>query len=439
MTVHFDDKGDASSPSWRPIAIAGYLVIASIFGVGGIWVTFAHADKAVVAGGTVGTETNRKTIQHYEGGIVRDILVKEGAMVTEGQVLFRFETVQSQAMRDQLKSQLDAALVVEARLLSERSNLTYIEWPEEVATRSGDVGLAGLMKDQIQQFQERRVSLEGQIQILKSRIGQLQNEMEGIAIERDSSEKQVVYIKQELEALVELASKKLVQASRVFAMERERTRLEGLIYRSQAETEKTQGAVREAELQIVQASQKVQEDVSNGLVEMRQKISDLRQRLGVAQDVLHRAEIKSPRDGFAQNLKVFTIGQVIRSGEALVDIAPLGEKLVINAQFSANDIDVVHAGMSAEIRFPAFHSRNIPVLLGKLDTLSQDRLIDEGSRQAYYLGIISLERADIPEDLRSRVRPGMPAEVVVSAGERSVLSYLISPLRETLRKTFSEQ
>lgn len=158
----------------------------------------------------------------------------------------------------------------------------------------------------------------------------------------------------------------------------------------------------------------------------------------VANDVLRREEITSPRAGTAQDLKVFTIGQVVHSGEALLQIVPDDEPLIVEAQFSPNDIDTIYAGMQTEIRFPAFHSRTIPVMLGKLQSISHDRLIDETSHQPFFRGLISLNRADIPEEWRSRIRSGMPAEIIVAAGSRTVLSYLISPLTSSLRKSFRE-
>ena len=222
-------------------------------------------------------------------------------------------------------------------------------------------------------------------------------------------------------------------------MERERTRLEGVVGRAVADMAKSEGSIGEMKIQIQQLQQKFQEDVAANLLEARQKIADARDRVSVSQDVLKRIEITAPRAGTVQNLKVFTIGQVLRPGEALLDIAPDNDPLVVQAQFATTDIDNVYTGMEAEIRFPAFHSRTIPVMLGKIESISHDRMIDEVTRQYYFLGVISLNRADIPEEYRRRVRPGMPAEVIVSAGERTVLSYLISPLTGALRKTFREQ
>ena len=432
-------KSEKSISDWRGIAVAGYAVIILTFGVVGVWAAVAKLDKAVVAQGFVAVETNRKSVQHFEGGMVREIFIKEGDHVTKGEVLFSLKKVQAQANNDLVKNQLDSGLALEARLLAERDQKENITWPEEFSGRSAEPLLARIMTDQIHQFQERHTSLEGQVSVLELRIEQLTMGIKGIAIEKDSTEKQVGYINDELVNLRDLGKKQLVPMTRVYAMERERTRLEGVIGHSIADTAKAQSSIGEIKIQIQQLRQKFQEDIASSLLDVRQKIADARERVTVAGDVLNRVEIVAPLDGTVQNLKVFTVGQVLRPAETLLEIVPDEEPLVVNAQFSPNDIDTVYGGQQAEIRFPAFHARDIPLMMGRIELISHDRLMDEQTRQFYFLGVIALGRSDIPEEYRSRIRPGMPAEVIVASGERTVLSYIISPLSESFRKSFRER
>ena len=424
--------------NWRPIAITGYAIIGLTFGVAGVWASVAKLDKAVVAVGYVETETNRKSIQHFEGGIVHEILVKEGEHVAEGQLLFRLQKTQAEASSEMVRNQLDSALALEARLVAERDKATQITWPEQLLDKENDPVLAGIMTDQSKQFVERQASLNDQVKVQEARIEELQKEIDGLAVEKDSTEKQGFYINQELVGLHELGTKKLIPMTRIYGMERERTRLEGEVGHFEAEIAKAQSSIGETKLQIEQQLQKFQEDVNSNLLDVRQKIADLKNRVEVAKDVLSRIEIKAPRSGTIQNLKVFTLGQVVRAGENLVDIVPDDEPLIVSAQFQPTEIDNVHPGMQAEIRFPAFHSRTIPVMLGTLESVSHDRLMDDVNRQYYFRGIIQLNRADIPEEYRSRLRAGMPAEVIVSTGARTVMNYLVSPLSSSLRKTFRE-
>jgi HlyD family secretion protein len=430
---------DAPRSDWRPPAIAGYIIIFLIFGIIGGWSTIAKLDRAVVAQATVSVESNRKVVQHYEGGIVSEILVKDGQTVENGDVLFRLSDIQARANSEVARNQLDANLALEARLIAERDQASTITWPPEIATRASLPLVARAIADQTTDFQDRRASLEGQVSVLQAKIQQLKTEIQGLAIEKDATEKQVAYIMQELIGLRELRSESLIPLGRLLSMERERTRLEGVVGRAIADQAKAQNAIGETTLQIQQLRQKFQEDTAAAILDVRQKIADLRDKDNVTRDVLQRIDITAPRSGTVQNLKVFSIGQVIRSGEPLLEIVPANDRLVVNAQFSPTEIDSVHAGQEAEIRFPAFQSRTIPVILGKLETVSQDRLVDETTKQPYYLGVVSIDKMAIPPELLPRLRAGMPAEVVVSSGERTVLSYMVSPLLNSLRKSFTER
>jgi HlyD family secretion protein len=351
----------------------------------------------------------------------------------------RLQKTAAQANSELFKSQLRSSLALEARLIAEREEKDTIAWPPEFANSAEDPALAKLVEDETARFDERRASIKGQFQILEAKIEQLNNEIQGIQIEKNATEGQVKYINEELVSLRRLLSRQLVPANRVFAMERERTRLEGVIGKTISDTARAQAGINEMRVQIAQIKQKFHEEVANALLEVRQKIADYRQRIIVAQDVLRRIDVIAPRAGTVQNLRVFTVGQVVRSGESLLDIVPDDERLIVEAQISTTDIDSVHEGQKAEIRFPAFHSRTLPVMTGVLESISRDRMVDEGTKQAFYRAIISISKADITEEYRSRLQAGMPAEVIVSGGERTALDYFVSPLASSLRKTFIEQ
>jgi HlyD family secretion protein len=426
-----------SDVGWRRVAVAGYVLIFVTFGVIGGWAALTKIDRAVAAPGVVAIETNRKTVQHLEGGIVREILAKEGDAVGQGTILFRLENVQAKANYQATEGQLYSFLAIEARLTAERDQKAAISWPEELVAPNSDGAFDGhITADEIAEFDKRRSSLQNQVEVLKSRIEQLRDEIRGIQLQKESGEGQIDFINKELVGLRELYEKKLVPATRLYAMERERERLDGVIGEAIANIAKSNGAIGEYNVQIQQLQEKFQEDVAKSLVEVREKLGEVRQKLAISKDVLHRIEVVAPVAGTVQNLKVFTIGQVIRQGEPLLDIVPGNERLVIEVQFSPGDIDGVYTGQEAEVRFPAFHSRMIPLILGQLESVSRDRLVDETSKQPYYRGIVVLDNTKIPVELRSRVRAGMPAEVIVASGARTVLSYIVSPLSQTLRKGF---
>jgi HlyD family secretion protein len=422
--------------NWQRVAGMGYALILSTFGIVGGWAAVTKIDQAVEAPGIISVETNRKTVEHLEGGIIRTILVKEGDSVEAGATLFQLENIQAKASFEMLDNQIYSSLGIEARLIAERDQKDSIAWPKEFDDRQDLALVSQVRADQQAEFLKRRASLQSQLGVLEARVQQLSIQIDGVGIQKESTEKQIAYILQELVGLRELNEKRLVPVTRLYTMERERERLEGVVGEMVTDAAKARGQLGEYEIQIQQLNEKFQEEIASSLVDVRQKLSDLQQRAAIAEDVLRRIEVAAPVSGTVQNLKVFTIGQVVRAGEPLLDIVPQNERLIVEVQFSPTDIDGVHAGQEAEIRLPSFHSRLIPLLLGKLESVSHDRLFDEASKQPYYRGIVVLDKAEIPDELRSRIRAGMPSQVIVASGERTVLNYLISPLSSTLRKTF---
>ena len=430
---------DGAMIDWRRYAIAGYALIAAFFGVAGAWAATVRLDRAVISPGVVVTESSRKVVQHFEGGMVQAILVKDGQSVRAGDVLLRVDPIQSQASADLFRNQLDAALVLEARLRAEQDQSADLRLPPELAARRDEPALARMIADQAGEMAERRKTLQGQLALVDAKVTQLKTEISGLTVEKSSVEAQVGFIRQELEGLRSLHERNLIPLSRLLTMERERTRLEGVIGRSVAERAKAENAISEAGLQTTQLKQKLQEAVTAQLLDTRQKIGELREKLVVAQDVFRRHEIRASHEGVIQGLKVYAIGQVIRSGEPLMEIVPTTDRLVITVQFSPNDLETVRAGMRAEIKFPSFQARRTPALFGTLTTVSRDRLIDDGTKQPYFAGTVEIDDASLPSEVRHRLLAGLPAEVVVSAGERTALAYLFAPFFDAMGRAFHER
>ncbi len=427
-----------SSTDWRRPAAVGYIIVFLAFGVVGGWTAYAKLDSAIVAQGVVSVETNRKTVQHLEGGIISQILAREGQRVHEGDVLFVLDNTQALANADAIQNQLGALRATEARLLSERSGDDVIKFPADLLASDRNV-VKQAIADQQKQFAERRDSLAGQVAILGSRIQQYRTEIEGLSQEKTATENQLNFINDELVGLRQLLERNLVQKSRVLAMEREKSRLEGVIGRSVADASKAENSIGEANLQIKQLRQKMLEEVNSSLLETRQKISELNEKSRVAQDVLRRVDIRAPRTGEVQNLRVSTVGGVIRAGEALLDIVPENESLIIQAQISPNDVESVRPGMKADIRFTSFHTKVLPEIFGNITSVSKDRLTDEQSKQPYFLARIAVADHEIPKEIKAELTAGMPAEVMVPTGDRTVASYLVRPLENRFRKALREQ
>jgi HlyD family secretion protein len=427
-----------TSTDWRRPAWLGFAVIFLAFGVLGGWAATTKVDGAIVAPGLVAIETDSKPVQHLEGGIVGEILVTEGERVQQDQVLVKLSNIQAKATLDTYRNDLLSARVLEARLIAERDEQAAIKLPADIEALASDPVVERAIADQQVQFDDRRRSLQSQVGILNARIDGLNTQIQGLAIEQQSTTQQVGYINQELVGLRQLLASQLVPLDRVLSMERERTRLDGNIGQTIADQARARNSIGETRMQMQELQHKFQEDTAAAITDVRQKIGDLSERQRMAQDVMGRIEIRAPVSGTVQDLKVAGIGQVIRPGEPLMSVVPDDARLIVRAHFSPNDISHVRTGQKAEVRFPSFHSRSIPVILGQLASVSRDRLIDDVTHQPFFLGLVAVNKLDIPEALRVQMRAGMPAEVIVSSGSRTVLSYLTSPLTEAMRKSFRD-
>jgi HlyD family type I secretion membrane fusion protein len=427
------------SDNYQRLAKIGFGLIIFTFGILGLWAAFAPLSSAVVGSGTVTTESNKKTIQHLEGGIVRKIMVHEGDHVQAGQVLFELDPVQANAGLEIVRNQLFTLLARADRLNSERSHFSAVRFSPEVLAQIGDPVVRQAVEDEKRQFHERLGTVTGQVEILESRVGQYREQIEGIDQQRASMEEQVGFLTEELSGLNELYSKNLVPKPRLLALEGQRSQIKGGIGRALSEKAQAQKAIGEAALQARQIRQQFDQDIAKELADIQVQTTDLRERYTVASDTAKRVKIVSPVSGTAQNLRFFTEGAVVRSAEPMVEIAPDKGDMVIHAQFSPTDVDSVHPGMVAELRFSSFHDRSIPIIMGKVSTISQDRLVDEASHTPYFLVIVNIKDSDIPAGIKSRLKAGMPAEVVVPTGKRSALEYIFNPLTNALHRTMREK
>ncbi|WP_213736777.1 HlyD family type I secretion periplasmic adaptor subunit [Bradyrhizobium sp. dw_411] len=433
--------GNSTAPvrAQRRTALVGYTLIILTFGVMGGWAAVAPLNRGVVAQGVVMIEDNRKVVQHFEGGIVNQILVREGQSVGEGEVLLRLSPVAAGSNLDTIRNQLDSALALEASLTAELAGRDSIVFPQQLLARQDSTPtVARMIEDQTVQFEERKRSRDAQVTLIEAKIKQLETETEGIAVEKSSTEKQIGFLDEELTGLRYLKEKGLIPVTRVLSMEREHTRLEGVVGRAVADTAKAANGMNEARLQVIQLKQKFQEEVSSQLLDTRQKIEAANEKLVVARDMITRLDIKSPRAGTVQGLKVFTVGQVVRAGESLMEVVPSGETLVVHAQLPVNSIEHLSIGQTAEIRFPGLHSRQLQMMSGKLASISHDRLVDDATKQPYFLGLINLSDADLDEHYRDKLVAGMQADVVIATGERTALEYMVSPLADALHRSFRD-
>ncbi|WP_336488168.1 HlyD family type I secretion periplasmic adaptor subunit [Methylobacterium nigriterrae] len=425
---------------WRKPVLTAYLVILLAFGGGAGWASIAKLESAAIAPGVVIAQSNKKTVQHLEGGIVREILVRDGDRVEEGQVLLRLDETQARASLETVRSQQAVARIQEARLIAERDQTGKIVLPDNVTSRANEPAIARAIEDQRSNLRERATYLRSQIDVLNAKISQTEQEVRALNNDADSTKQQLVTIDQELGGLRQLLAKQLVPVSRVAALERERIRLQGLLDRAISDAKKGAQSIDETKLTIVQTQKQFLQQVSSDIIDIRKTLSDLVEKEHVAQDVLSRLEVRAPRTGVVQALKVFTIGAVIRPGDTILEIAPTGDQLTVSVQISPNDVDSVSEGLRAEVRFPTYHSRRVPIMLGQVRSVSYDRIADiQNPQNIYFQGEISVDASTVPQEIKDKLKPGMPAEAIITTGEQTPLDYFLGPLFDRMSHGLREK
>lgn len=418
----------------------GMIVIAIAFGGLGGWAAVAPLDAAVTAQGTLVVESKRKTVQHYEGGIVKRILVRDGSKVKEGDTLIELDGTRAFANLNLVQADLDAELAVQARLVAERDGASSVTFPPDLLERAkSNPVVADAITTQQRQFYERARSIQAQIAILQQRVRETESEIAGLQEESKSREDQIRIYVDELKGWNELYKKGYFPLTRILQSERDKSRLEGELGTTQANIARSRGAIGEAKLQIEQTKQRQREEVISQLRDVQAQIADNRQKIIAASDVTTRLNVVAPASGVVQGLKVFTPGTVIGSGAELMQIVPVGDKLEIDAQVTPQDIEALKVGQTAEVRFSALKGRTVPSIDAIVDTISSDRLEDQRSGAPYYMVHITIPPEEMAKLDGHNLVAGMPAEVMIKVKARTALEYMIRPLTDNFAHSLHER
>lgn len=426
-------------PSTRPVALMGYAIIFVMFGVFGSWAAVAKLDSAVFAPGTISLEGNRKVVQHLEGGIVAEILVQEADTVSEGDILLRLSDVEARSNLDVITTRLDVAKVTEARLLSERELADTIVLPNDLR-KADSATIQSSFKDQVDLFQDRRSILKSRTDILTVRVEQTNTQIEGLELQKSALERRLVNFNEMIERMRSGQEKGLIQTNILSQREDDLIQIEASLGRVISEIAQAKNSINETHFEKLQVEQEYKERANSELEKVRAEIAELEQRAKIVEDVLTRTDIRAPGSGTIQDLKVHTVGSVIQAGQVLMELVPEDEELLINARVSPRDIDNVAPGLQTEVRFTAFKTKLTPIMLGQVQSVSNDVITPENPQEMpYYLARIEVIEEDIPEEISGRLTPGMPADVIITTGERTVANYIVSPLMDAVRKSMIEE
>ena len=432
-------QSKTAKPTPRGFVIFGYAIIALTFGVLGSWAAFAKIDSAVIASGTIAVESNRKSVQHLDGGIITEILVDEADRVQEGQVLVRLSSVEALSSLGVIQSRLRIATASEARLQAERRLRDETDF-SSLADSMDDPLVAAAVNDQRDIFNDRNSILKSQTEILNGRIEQLEREIDGLNIQKEAYVERVAILEQQLARLRDGVAQEIVPENVLAGREEEFVSVKANIGKIETDLAKVEKSIGETKLQIIQTEQQFKERANNEFKEINSQIQELRENLKVAQAKVERLDVTSPVTGIVQNIKVHTVGGVVRSGEELMEIVPTNDHLVINAQISPIDIDNVQPGLRTEVRFTAFQSRFLPIILGEVESVSHDVITPEDGRTPpYFLAKIDVSEEMVPEEIQGRLTAGMPADVIITTGERTVLDYMVSPMTDAIAKSMREE
>ncbi|PZP84035.1 MAG: HlyD family type I secretion periplasmic adaptor subunit [Azospirillum brasilense] len=421
----------------RITMIAMLVLFFVIFVIGSL----APIKSAALAKGTIVVLSNNKTVQHLEGGIIRDILVSEGQLVKKGQTLIELNDISPKAARNIARIELYMARITEARLMALKQEKEEMEIAAEILEAAAEnKDLKKTIDTQRDLFLTQRDLQEGKMATLKQRIEEYNEEIGGFEAQVKSAEGQLALIQEEIEPMERLVAKRYAAKPQLLALHRKKEELEGNRGQYTANIAKTKQSIGEAELQLTTLRHEFASQIADELGDAQAKISDNEERLASAADIMHRTTITSPYEGIVTGMKYHTVGAVISPGEALMDIIPQNEPLVIDAQVQPADIDVVSKGLHTRIVFSAYKTRSMPRLTGEVTRVSADVLATKDIQPVHYYNARVEVSGEELARLKSRIHlyPGMPVEVFIETGSRSFMGYLFAPITSSLERAFKE-
>lgn len=422
--------------TWYGVCVVAVFVVGSI-----TWAALAPLASAALALGVVAPDGNRRMVQHLEGGIIRSINVTDGDYVRKGDILVEMDRTRDDASVDILRIQMLSALATLSRLKAEEVGRGQIDFPKDViVAQASKPAVAALVAAQTSQFLSRRAQIAGQKYILNQRSKQNLQRIVGLQQRIESARQQIELLDEELSTSLDLLARGLERKPRVLQLRRAKASLEGDVAKDSADIAEAKQSNEELNAQIRLVDDDFQEKLARERTTVETELSTAIEKLKAVTDIATRTKITSPVDGTIVGSRFHTIGGVIPAGAPVLEIVPGNDKLTVDVRISPADIDVVREGQSALVRFTAYHQRNLPRINGKVTYVAADTTIDEQSGNAFFLGKVDVD----PHQLRAfapsiKLSAGMPAEVAVTTGTRTVLQYALDPILSSIQRSFIEE
>lgn len=431
-------EDDANDLSLKRYLALGFGFLGLIVGGAVVWATTAEIAGAVIAPATIVVDSNAKTVQHLEGGIVAEVNVRDGMHVEAGDVLVRLQDAETDAKINALIGQVREMSVEKARLEAERDGEPTLNLPPQMADQANLPMVARILEGQRKLFASRREALSGQKGLLNARIAQTREQIAGIESQLNARSEQLDIAVAEREHLRPLREKGLVPMNRMSALDREIAELKGSLGQFHSETARLQGVISETRLQIIQIDEERQSEILTRHRDVSNRLATLQEQLAGSAERQVRQAIRAPRAGIVHASSVHTLGGVVPPGGVLMTIVPEDDALVLKAQVMPQDIDQIALGQLARVRLTAFDANSTPELIGTVMRIGADRSLDPITGQPHFEIRIAISEDEIAKLEGLELRPGLPAEVLITTGLRTAASYLLQPLTDNLNHAMRE-
>lgn len=416
------------------LRLALIAVAILVFGFG-LAAAFVPIGGAVVAGGSVGVESRIKRIAHPTGGIISEIYVKNGDHVKKGDILMRLDTTVAEADAQLSGLSVSQLLAQRARLEAERLGTGAMGTPKDM---TADATARRALAEERQLFAIRRAEQSGLRSQLNARIVQYEQQIAGYRAQIVALQKQIALIEPERKGVKELWDRDLVTISRLNQLERTQVDLQGSIASLDAQIAQTQARITESREQLIQIDETRRSDAGTQLATVNAQLNQQQVRSVSATDAFGRSVIRAPYSGRVDKMAFATLGDVVRPAETIMEIVPDTDRLLVEAAVNPGDVDQVHDGQHARIRFTAFSATNTPEIEGRVLLVAAERTSEPETRQSYYAVRVEIDPRSLGQAPELRLIPGMPAEVFIETGNRSMLSYVTKPLRDQFARSFND-
>ncbi len=436
-----EPAGVSLPTSSRNVIIAGLLFVTLFFGGLGGWAATARLEGAVIAQADIIVETYRQQVQHRDGGIIKRIKVREGYLVERGDVLITLDGEEVRAQRDMYRARMDSLMARQARLVAEIENADFIDWPPALLARAELPDAAESMRSEEQIFRSRAAAKDGKIKLLQARMNTQRSLIQGRERQLETVQKTIVSLEEEIMAKEPLLDGGFIDITQLLELQRALNSNQARVEELKTDVEQSRERIQELQLEIEDLKRSYAQEAASELGEVRQSIVDLREQLRPAEDAARRLEITAPESGVVVNLNVRTEGGVIRGGEPLMEIVPRDSRLIVSARVAPDKIDEVRTGQKASVMLTAFPRRYTPKVDGEVTYVSADRMEPEARDvPPHYLVYVEMNQESLEEAIGNpgKLTPGMPAEVYIQTRAQTVLSYIMSPIIDSMDRAFRE-